>query len=259
METTVSRAEITVSRAETSAALTEYRASDDDIPLRCEFCRSSACLCSLLALTGLRVTSPAIGIRWIIDPLRHSRKMQRMEGIDHHRHLFRTFGTQAFLHHTRLWTMRNTTRMQCNRCFFDATPTAKIAIDIVEHLIAIDIAMVVRDRHRQWMIIQLSWHKRADYKVRSLERLMDGRWLMYTSRNWFEIVDIQDPGIGATIPTHNIQGMMRIPVACHYIPNFDMHRKLAALSVRNKLFRSSNITLATVSYTHLTLPTICSV
>src|SRR5690349_13019523 len=176
-------------------------------------------------LTGLRVTSPAIGISRIIDSLRHSRKMQGMEGIDHHRHLFRMFSPKTLLNHAGLWPVGNTTRMQCNRCFFDAAPTAKVAIDIVEHLIAIDIAMVVRDRHRQWMIIQLSWHKRANHKVRSLERLMDRRWLMYTSRNWFEIVNIQDPGIGATIPTHHIQGMMRIPIAGHRIPNFDMHRK----------------------------------
>src|SRR5947199_7334273 len=112
-----------------------------------------------------------------------------------------------------MWSMGDTAWMQCDRRTFDATTAAEVAIDVVNHLLTVYIAVVIRHRYREWMVVQFAWHKRADDKIRSLERLMHRRRLVYAPRDWLEIGNVEDPGILATIPANRIDGMKIIPVA----------------------------------------------
>src|SRR5690242_5552736 len=139
--------------------------------------------------------------------------------------------------------MWNATRMQRDRCTLDATTAAKVSIDIIDHLFAINIAVVIWNRDRERMIIQHPRHKRADYKVRSLKRLMHRRRLMYASSDRLKVGNIKDPGILIAIPANDIKGMKIVPITGNSSTNFKAHLVFTRLSMSNQLLRTTNITL----------------
>src|SRR6185437_332382 len=101
--------------------------------------------------------------------------------------------------------MWDTARMERNRAGFDALTAAKIAADVVDHLVRVDVAVIVGHRHRFGMVVQLARAERADDEVRPLERLMNWRRLMDATRNRLEIVDAEGVRIEETIPADDIQ------------------------------------------------------
>jgi hypothetical protein len=57
--------------------------------------------------------------------------------------------------------MRNTSRVQSEGGAFDAATTAEVAVDVVEHFVAVDVAVVVGDGDRQRVIVLLVWLTRS--------------------------------------------------------------------------------------------------
>ena len=115
-------------------------------------------------------------------------------------------GPQALFDRARMWAVRDAARVQRNRRALDAFAAAEVAVDVVEHLVAIDVAMVIGNGNRERMIIQLARHKRADDEVGPLEGLMHWRRLMDAPGNRLKIGNIEDPGILAAIPANGIDG-----------------------------------------------------
>src|SRR5690242_1638721 len=99
----------------------------------------------------------------------------------------------------------DTARVQRNRADLDALAAAEVATDVVDHLIRVNVAVIVGYRHRLGMILQLAWAERAEDELWPLKRLMNRRRLVDTPRNRLEIVDAEGVGIEETIPADDIQ------------------------------------------------------
>src|SRR5579884_444156 len=186
---------------------------------------------------------PTIRILFIIIRLSRRSQLQRVERIHHYRQLLRSINAQALLNCTWMWSVCNTSWVQCEGGAFDAATAAEVAVDVVEHFVAVDVAVVVRDGDRQRVVVELAWHKRADDEVGSLERLMHGWWLMDTTRDRLEVGDVEDPGVLAAVPANDVAGMVVVPVAGESVTDFQAYLEVAALSVCVQFFGSANVAL----------------
>src|SRR2546421_12934667 len=93
------------------------------------------------------------------------------------------------------------------------------------------------------MVIKLTWDKRANDEVWSLESLVDWWWLMDTPGNRLKVVNIEDPGIFIAIPTHNIKRVMLKPVAGNHMTNPDTYLEFTCFGTRGQFFWPTNISL----------------
>src|SRR5258708_5658439 len=81
------------------------------------------------------------------------------------------------------------------------------------------------------MVIKQARHKRTEHKVVALERLVDRRRLVDTSRDGFEVRNIEDPWVQITIPSHDIKWMVIKDMTCQPIPDFDPDFERAAFGM----------------------------
>ena len=114
------------------------------------------------------------------------------------------------LHGTWLWAVRVATGVQRNRSAPDARPLARrvVTVDVEHDFVGVDVVVVVRDRHRERVVVGLTRNEVADHKVVALKHLMHRRWLVHTSGDRFEIRDVEHIGIQAAIPAHDIERML---------------------------------------------------
>src|SRR5688572_20475822 len=106
--------------------------------------------------------------------------------------------------------MWNSFRMKGNMPLLNVITAHKIPINIIQHLITINIAVIIWRRNGLWMIIVNTGTKTAHHKGRSFECLMY-RWrLMYASRYRLKIMDRKTPREVVTIPTYYIKRMRGI-------------------------------------------------
>src|ERR1700729_2061540 len=120
----------------------------------------------------------------------------------------------------------------------------KVTIHIIEEFIAIDIAVVIRRRNGQRMIIKQPRTETADNEVMPLKRLMDRRRLMYPARYWFKIMNAERKWITASVPSDNVKRMMTIVNAIDPAPLFRADQKIPFFIVRRQLLRSPDIPFA---------------
>src|SRR5690606_42117002 len=71
---------------------------------------------------------------------------------------------------------------------FDIVSAHKISVHIIQHLIRVDITVIVWCRNRIRVIIIQTWDERTYYKRIGFKGLVYRRWLADSSRNRFEIV-----------------------------------------------------------------------
>ncbi len=67
-------------------------------------------------------------------------------------------------------TMRNTCGMQGDHATGHILAAHEIAVYIIQHFIAVDIAVVIRCRNGLRMIIEEAWTKRAYHKIMRFEK-----------------------------------------------------------------------------------------
>src|SRR5947209_17549235 len=107
-------------------------------------------------------------------------------------------------------TMWYTSRVQRDRRTFDTAPAAEVTIDVVQHLFAVDIAMVIWDRYRELMVVRFARYKRADDKIRSLEGRVHGRRLVYAPSDRLEVSEFEDPGGRTACPAYGTDSVEEI-------------------------------------------------
>src|SRR3954452_20485797 len=125
-----------------------------------------------------------------------------MKGIYHYCQFFCFFSTNTFLNGAGVRTMRNACRVQCDHTSGYIFAAHKITIYIIQYLIAVYIAMVVRCRNRLRMIIEQAGYKTAHYKVVGFKCLVYRRWLMHPAGNRLEIVYAKGKWITTAVPAH---------------------------------------------------------
>ena len=57
------------------------------------------------------------------------------------------------------------------------------------------------------MEVELARNEGADDEVWALEGLMHGGWLVDTPGDWFEVGNVEDPGIFVAIPAYDVAGV----------------------------------------------------
>src|SRR4051812_35951565 len=106
--------------------------------------------------------------------------------------------------------VRNPTRMKGNRTALNPPPRSEITADIKKHFVCFHVVMNPRDLHRFGVSVEQARSKRADNITANLEGLMDGRRLMHRPGNRLEILSIKGERVDVTIPSDDIERMMRI-------------------------------------------------
>ena len=183
-------------------------------------------------------------VRWVINSLRYCGVFEGVEGIYHHGQFFGTLYAEALFDSTRMGAVWDATRVQRDGRTLDAFAAAEIAVDIVEHLVAVNVAVIVGYRYRERVIVQLARDKGADDEVRPLEVLVNGRRLVNTPGDWLEVGNIENPGVLAAVPANGVDGVEIVPIAGNDGTNFDAHLELTTLGMRDQFFGSADVALA---------------
>src|SRR6476660_7990371 len=116
----------------------------------------------------LSILIPRICVLAVVEILRELRQLQRMEGVAHHRKLVRLVRPDALLREARLRPVWKTGGMEGDRAHIHPTPRAELAGDVIDHLLRLQVRMVVRDRHCEWIEVELARTERADHEVPAL-------------------------------------------------------------------------------------------
>src|SRR5688500_13321669 len=120
----------------------------------------------------------------------------------------------------------------------------KIAIHIIQQLITVDIAVVIRCGDRLRMIVEQPGAKRTDNIIVSFKGLVHRRWLVHAPGDGFEVVDTESKRVTTAIPPYHIKRMMPVmdPIDPRLLFCFD--QEIARLVERLQVLRSTDITLA---------------
>src|SRR5262245_60171789 len=92
------------------------------------------------------VLDPAIWILLVLDRARGARDTQWVEGVHHNSQLLGAGLANAALRRAGVRPMRQAARMQRDAALLNASARHEIALDIIEHLVAVHIRVVVGRR-----------------------------------------------------------------------------------------------------------------
>src|SRR5436305_10871475 len=97
---------------------------------------------------GLRgVLVPGVRVLPVVELLRELRELERMERVAHHGELVRLLHADRLLGEPRLRPVREPGRMQRDRADLDALARAEVAGDGIDHLLRLQVRVVIRDRN----------------------------------------------------------------------------------------------------------------
>ena len=144
---------------------------------------------------------PAERVVAVEDLTRDRGAVQRPEGIDHDRELVGLArAIERRLERSGLRSMRQSADMVCERALADPASCRVVALDVVQHLVRVEVAVVVREHDRLGVPVELARHERADHDVVGLERLMDRRRHVKASGARLEIVDVEGHRVDGPVP-----------------------------------------------------------
>jgi hypothetical protein len=133
--------------------------------------------------------------------------------------------------------------VECNGTLFNPPSAHKVAIHVIEYLVAIHITMEVRCRNRFRMVIEQPWDERTDDKTSSRKGLMHRGRLMDSPCYWFKILHIKRPREKIAIPSNYIKGMETVIITVLLVPVLNPNLKISLLIIGNQFFRRANIPL----------------
>jgi hypothetical protein len=187
---------------------------------------------------------PAPVVIFIFDGQGVLGELEGAESIDHHRQLAGLFGADALFHRAGVRPMRDAAGVQGDHAPLHVLAAHEVAIHIVEHLVAVDVAVVVGRRDGQRVVIVQARHERADDEVVRLEGLVHRRRLVYPPGDGLEIVDGKSVGVEVAIPAHQIEGVVEVVVRIDAVLLLDVEEELALLVVGLQILRLADVALA---------------
>src|SRR6059058_786976 len=109
--------------------------------------------------------------------------------------------------------------MERDRADLDALARSEVAGDAIDHLLRLQVRMVIRDRYRQRVEVELAWTERTDNEVLALEGLVRGRRLVDAAGDRLEVVDRESPRIEVAVPADDVERVVvddiRLVAAAH--------------------------------------------
>ena len=141
-------------------------------------------------------------------------QVQRAERVDHDGQLVEVLGADRPLGRAGLRAVGEAGRVQRDRALLDAGAAAGlvVAAGVEQHLVGVDVVVVVRHRDRQRVVVDLARHERADHEVRPLERLVHRRRLVHPAGDRLEVVDRERPRVEAAVPADHVERVVGVDV-----------------------------------------------
>jgi hypothetical protein len=170
---------------------------------------------------------------------------ERPERVEHDGHLLGPLDPYGALSAPGLRAVYETRRMVRDRSDPDAGSGAahEVACRIEQHLVAVDVGVVVRHLHRLRMEVEVARNERADHETRALEGLVHGRRLVDEPDDRLEVVDRQCVRPQTAVPPHHVERMVAVDVAAQ--PAGRPHDYLDIVAVdEQRLGRAAQVTLA---------------
>src|SRR6266571_3533190 len=103
---------------------------------------------------------PAERIVGIVQLLSNRRHLQRLLSLDHNCQFIRGVFPQACFHGSRLRSVVYASPVECERSYFDSSAAAEVSADVVEDLVAVDVAMVVWNWYGLRVVVKFSRDER---------------------------------------------------------------------------------------------------
>ncbi len=177
----------------------------------------------------------------VVEVARERRQAQRVERVAHDRQLARLVQPDRLLGEPRLRPVRQPGRMQRDRADVDALPRAEVAGDVIDHLLALQIRMVVRDRDRERVEVELARAERADDEVPAGEGLVRRRRLVDPPRDRLEVVDRERPREQVAVPADDVERVVVEQVGLVAVAHAHLDWKLALLAMGVELRRRVDV------------------
>lgn len=192
----------------------------------------------------MRIGQPAFEVVRILDGSGESGHFQRAESIHHHGEFTGFFGADAFLHRAGVRAVRNAAGVQRDLAALHVIAAHEVAIYVIQHLVAVDVAVVVRCGDGLWVVVVEPRHKRADNKGLGLKSLVDGWRQVYPAGYGFEVVDGKGVRIDKAIPSHEVERVAEIEIRINLVLLFYVNQKLALLVVCLQVCGFADVPLA---------------
>ena len=169
---------------------------------------------------------------------------QRGERVEHHGHLAGAVLRLAALAAARLRTVDEPGGVQADRTDPDARPgpAHEVTVGVEEHLVGVDVGVVVRHLHGVGTEVVQPGHERADDEAVPGEGLVHRRRLVEGADDRCEVVDAQRPRVDVAVPADDVEGMLAVHVAGE--PGARAHEHLDVLAVdQQRPLGSAQVTL----------------
>src|SRR5258705_10901577 len=134
---------------------------------------------------------PRLVIVGIFDCECGLRDLERSETIHHHCQLVGVLGADARLRAARMRTVRNSIGVVRNAAELDSLAAHELTRRVIQHLVRIDVAVIIRSGNCLRMEIIGTRAERADDESISLKGLVHRRGLVHAPDDRFEIVDVE--------------------------------------------------------------------
>ena len=167
-----------------------------------------------------------------------------MESIHHYCQLLSACFAYRLLHSAGVRAMRYARWVQGYHATFYVLATHKVTIHIVQHFVAVYIAVVVWGRYGERVIVVQPWHKRAHHKVVRIKCLVHGWWLVHAACNGFKVVYAEGVWVFATIPADHIKRVMTVPYGVQQALLFYLYQVFALQVEGFEVLRLAEVALA---------------
>lgn len=139
-------------------------------------------------------------------------EFERMECVEHHGEFIGFLRTNGGFDDAGLRAMGNAEGMHGNRSHFDSFSGPEPVVDVVENLVAVDVAMHIGNGHGLGVKIERSRAETTNHEVVRFERLMDRRRHVKLTGDGTELVDVEGVGVHIPIPTDDIERVVIIHI-----------------------------------------------
>src|ERR1043166_6661276 len=189
------------------------------------------------------LVQPTLRIFFVVERDGLLGELERVLRVEHDRELFRALRVLARHDRAGMGPVRNTARMQGGRGRLDSLSRSEISTDIKQNFVRFNVVVDPRNFHRFRVRIEQTRRERADDVAANLECLMDRRRLMDGAGNRLEILCVECEGINVTVPSNDIEGVVRHGDDSPARPVFHQNLGVAFLVGRVQFGRSVKIAL----------------
>ena len=170
--------------------------------------------------------------------------MEGFEGVDHNGVFFGALLADAFFDGSGMRAVRYAAGVMGDAGVLQTLPAHEFALNVIEHLVGVDVGVVVGCRDGQGMVVVFARAEGADHVVVRFEGLVNGRRLVHPSGDRLEILHVENPGVEVAVPADHIEGMEFEEIVMETALLFDTDFKLALFVEKERRFGPADVAFA---------------